>query len=58
MSRSGTPYPLTSQIGRVIFDANPLVAKIRYQKSEPCSHEFSAWLPIYDMSSGEQKYTS
>uniref|UniRef100_F1KT95 C2 domain-containing protein n=1 Tax=Ascaris suum TaxID=6253 RepID=F1KT95_ASCSU len=52
MSRSGTPYPLTSQIGRVIFDANPLVAKIRYQKSEPCSHEFSAWLPIYDMSSG------
>uniref|UniRef100_A0A9J2P4H9 C2 domain-containing protein n=1 Tax=Ascaris lumbricoides TaxID=6252 RepID=A0A9J2P4H9_ASCLU len=53
MSRSGTPYPLTSQIGRVIFDANPLVAKIRYQKSEPCSHEFSAWLPIYDMSSAE-----
>ncbi|EFO22093.1 C2 domain-containing protein [Loa loa] len=41
-------YSANDAIGRVFYDANLLVSKIRCSKADGNSMEFTNWLPIYD----------
>ncbi|VDO26780.1 unnamed protein product [Onchocerca flexuosa] len=41
-------YSANDAIGRVFYDANLLVSKIRCSKVDSNSMEFTNWLPIYD----------
>uniref|UniRef100_A0A0R3S643 C2 domain-containing protein n=1 Tax=Elaeophora elaphi TaxID=1147741 RepID=A0A0R3S643_9BILA len=41
-------YSANDAIGRVFYDANLLVSKIRCSKDNGNSMEFTNWLPIYD----------
>lgn len=41
-------YSANDAIGRIFFDVNMLVARIRHSETETYFTEISAWLPIYD----------
>lgn len=46
-------YSANDAIGRVFYDVNLLVSKIRCSKADGNTMEFTNWLPIYDSVYGE-----